>query len=151
VGLSYLGEDIEHGYPGRLALETEENRQAILNARGPQAVREIWTPDMWRGGEMDYCEPAAADELRGLSLSLLNIITGWDSSREAAVNKLLRGILHRAAMRLNAIDWSGVLSVTDDFVVMAIDNSEGPNPKDLKASVPPERFQLLKDRKIALK
>jgi hypothetical protein len=59
-----------------------------------------------------------------------------------------REMLRQVAAKLNALDWSKVCKVTDDFVVAPADGSMhfGDDYEDLVASVPEERLELLRSR-----
>jgi hypothetical protein len=57
--------------------------------------------------------------------------------------------LRLAALQLNKYDWSSSIEVTDDFVVIAIDNTgEGvfDARTDITESVPQEKLKLLESR-----
>jgi hypothetical protein len=56
-------------------------------------------------------------------------------------------MFQRVCVRLNALDWAGILNTTDDFIVIPFDSHCELDPNvDLKASVPRAKLQLLTDR-----
>lgn len=57
-----------------------------------------------------------------------------------------RAALHDAARELNALDWSGVLPHSDDFVVLAADYIGYWLEEDMAASIPEGRLAVLKSR-----
>ncbi|AMV20806.1 hypothetical protein [Planctomyces sp. SH-PL14] len=64
--------------------------------------------------------------------------------------QLFREMVQRVSAALNRLDWSALAPVTDDFVVFPADGSHtfGDDLEDLRASVPADRLQLLKSRKL---
>jgi hypothetical protein len=59
----------------------------------------------------------------------------------------VRIMFQRVCARLNALDWKGIISTTDDFVVFPFDtHGELDSATDLKACVPVEKLRILMDR-----
>ena len=59
----------------------------------------------------------------------------------ASAKKVLKSV----SKSLNEIDWSKIIDVTPDFVVAAVDNTGEVDPAaDIKAVIPPAKFQALK-------
>ncbi len=55
-----------------------------------------------------------------------------------------RDMLVSLAQELNALAWSEILPVTDDFVVYAVDIDNTKVAEDLEASIPPEKLAVLR-------
>jgi hypothetical protein len=77
-----------------------------------------------------------AQELTLLDSEDLGAKCGSEISREVAC---------AVARELNDVDWTGILSVTDDFVVYAVDFEVCDFERNLAACLPPERFTSLRD------
>jgi hypothetical protein len=66
---------------------------------------------------------------------------------DAELLRPFRSMMHRAALRLNDIDWDKKLPTTDDFVVVAVDRIGYWLLEDMAASIsPPKRTVLQKHR-----
>jgi hypothetical protein len=92
-------------------------------------VAGVWFPsEMEDQAEVDLSAVADTTRLLAQELAL--------SGREA----LGRDLLCTAAAELNRADWSGVLPVTGDFVVFAVDLELTDVDRNLAACVPPERL-----------
>lgn len=62
---------------------------------------------------------------------------------------LNREFMRAVARRLNAVDFSQSIPVTADFIVYPLDYADGADVlSDIEASVPPERLELLRARKL---
>jgi hypothetical protein len=64
----------------------------------------------------------------------------------------LRELLRRVSRSLNALDWSSIAPTTDDFVVFPADGSAfyaGEYESDMEASIPCEKLELLRQRRLA--
>ncbi|MBE1485755.1 hypothetical protein [Plantactinospora soyae] len=75
--------------------------------------------------------------------------TDTDADAETSgVNEVGRRMLCAAATELNAHEWAGILSVTDDFVVYAVDWELADLDRNLPECVPPARLALLRERAL---
>ena len=57
-----------------------------------------------------------------------------------------RALLAAIARDLNAVDWTGKLNISDDFVVFSLDYEMDSIQERLRASVPQEKLDLLRTR-----
>jgi hypothetical protein len=127
--LSY-GESL---FPPTVILGREAERRAIVAARGASAKEYLYTPS----------EPALQidDPLGARDYALLDEGVARQNAWEIG-----RRTLRLAARDLALSDWSGVLDVTDDFVVLALDYEGDERSEALVASAPPEKVALLRAR-----
>lgn len=141
VLICYCGEDIASGWPGYLAVANEETRDQHLHGHPD----DIWmVEEWWQCSWLDPHEPAARLDMEEKALRVLQLVDSPDVWLSGDRVLLMRQILHRAALRLNRVDWSTLLPVTDDFVVAVIDNTgDYEQDEDLAASVPPEKIAVL--------
>lgn len=71
----------------------------------------------------------------------------WSDQDELQVLIPFRKMIYRVCLSLNELDWSTILPVTEDFVVVASDWSTGCDiERDAKASVPPAKQKKLKSQ-----
>jgi hypothetical protein len=70
-----------------------------------------------------------------------------DEKGDAVLLLPFRTMMHRVARRLNAIDWSGIVKPTDDYVVVATERIGYWLVEDMAASIPAEKLALLKKRR----
>ena len=77
------------------------------------------------------------------------ITADWGGKEENEVLLPFRLMMCRVALRLNSLNWDGILQTADDFVVTATDYTGYWTRKDMEASIPSERMTLLKRRKLA--
>lgn len=94
----------------------------------------MWNPaefSGYRGGTVD-CDLAAIDP--ALARALAAIPQETDDPDDAA--ERARTTLNRAARRLQQLDWHAIASVTDDFVVFAVDAELTHLDENLRRSVP---------------
>jgi hypothetical protein len=67
----------------------------------------------------------------------------WSKEDYASAKKALRNV----AKALNEVGWPKIIEVTPDFLVAAVaDTGEVEFAKDIKASVPAQKFRSLKQR-----
>jgi hypothetical protein len=60
--------------------------------------------------------------------------------------ELGRRALRRAARELSALDWSGILDVTDDFIVLDRDYEADDRAESIAACAPPEKLAAIRGR-----
>ncbi|MBS1159588.1 MAG: hypothetical protein H6R15_2007 [Proteobacteria bacterium] len=136
--LCYTQEDFEAAWPPFLVW----GRQSWREQTSEQVGYFLWAPDEIRGSGTEHelwldCD----EEIAGLCLRHKMLMS--DKGSYTSGKKLLVEV----AKQLNELDWPTITPVTDDFVVVVVDNSCEVDPhQDMKACLPPERFALLKGR-----
>ena len=120
-------------FPLTLIVGEEADRRAILAARGPAARSYLYTPT----------EPAVelADTVGARDRALLD-----EGIARTNAWELGRRTLQQAARELGGRDWSGILDVTDDFVVLALDYEGDELAESLAACVTQDRLSVLRAR-----
>lgn len=135
VLLAYDGETYEM-LPPLLAVGIEAQRRAW----GKQAREYLWNPAefprYYEDGSLNL-----ADEALDRDCLLLNLLMSQRGSSAAGVK-----LLNDVARQLNQRSWDGILNVTDDFVVCAVDFEGADLKKNLRAAVPEIKLELLKQR-----
>jgi hypothetical protein len=117
---------------------------------GTQARREAWERNgdgEGYGAMVFYGDPfmdrAHAIELWELPEDFERFIR--EKRREQEWDAI-RDLIARVCLDLNALDWSGVLNTTDDFIIFAWDHEALPEIEDeIRACVPPDKLRLLED------
>jgi hypothetical protein len=150
IFLSYCGEDITAGYPGHVVIGFDDFRQQCLAA--PSDDHHFW--EYWisesahdaneKAGRLqpEKTDRTAVEEKTLILLQLASEKPEFDYQQ-------LTQLLCRVAMRLNAYDWTGIIDPTDDFIVFAEDpTGDDDFNENLKASAPPQRLSLLRDKGI---
>jgi hypothetical protein len=125
----------------------DDARKWMLEHHSADASHNLWQPqrEMKRG--TDFVEvPLADSSLRDRIESCYDAMDS-DANDEIALLPF-RKTMWRLANRLNAIDWKGVLAITDDFVVVATDWSGFWVEEDAKKSIPEPKKRLLESRRL---
>ncbi|MBC7854701.1 MAG: hypothetical protein IAF94_14810 [Pirellulaceae bacterium] len=119
-----------------LELPADSLRQQIQKEKGNKAPYFLWSHF-----ELPHCPEVFTATIH--DPTLLAIVR---LNPDLANRKLAQIV----ALRLNALDWSQVTSVTDDFVVIAADETQefGDTFGDIKASIGEERLANLRARKL---
>jgi len=115
LGLHY---QLEWPLPPRVALGLERDRQAwVSDIDDAETLRRmVWNPaefSTYRNGTVSW-------ELADIDPELARAIRAIPESADAAAEHA-EVTLNRAARRLQRLDWHSIASVTDDFVVFAVD------------------------------
>src|SRR5262249_30088289 len=131
------------GFAPPLFLPTEGLRQRLL-VEHPKDREYLWAVPEWEndtGAVRLTCNNPTLDEKLHLVFQLT--IVQASPTKYGPVRKMFQ----RVCARLNTLDWMGILETMDDFVVFPFDPHGELDPKvDLKASLPPAKLQLLRDR-----
>jgi hypothetical protein len=142
VALCLDMEGYEHVLPPSLAVALQSEREAFSKRHGPARARDyLWSPTEWRlhdVDELEYREPA----LLALASDANQLI--WQKEQFARARKHVDTI----AKRLNQLDWSAVLPVTDDFVVFSVDVASGDGIEGVRRAVPAKKRALLREREL---
>ncbi len=142
--LIYTGVDSDiTGYPPPLLLPTVKYRDQIESGEPPGDWG--WGYMLWSSCEMSgrtgiydaYCD---APDLRKKLELIFDLTIGTDVGYEP-----VRNMFQRVVRRLNQVDWSTILNVSDDFIVVASDN-HGEFTENLEEYITPEKIRLLKER-----
>ena len=137
----------EEGYGLDLRLLSATRRADLLARHGRDAPFYLWEAGE-EGCDGPATDLAADPRITRLFRRVYRMIC--DAEDEDEVMGLLRGMLQRVSLRLNALDWSGVCPVTDDFVVAPADGSQAfaDTYEDLAGSIPPARLEQLRARRL---
>jgi hypothetical protein len=130
IELAY--ESASHHFPPAIVPGTERYRQHLLDSNDPDTWFHIFAP-LVQGMWLEITEPAT---LEICALLEQEIQAG---QRWATATQILRDV----AAALTGYDWRGILDVTPDFVVYAIDHElEADHLEEvLRASATPEQVQ----------
>ena len=128
-------------FPPCLGLGLESERCRWIAEKGKEAKWFVWNPAEFTHYEKNHTQ-FEDKQLEELSELYNRIIEGKDNY--AAPVKLLNEI----AAALAAMDWSGKLKTTPDFVVYAVDFELGELAKNLKKSVPAPLLAKFKAEKL---
>jgi hypothetical protein len=123
---------LEHFSSPTLMLGLETDRQALIREYGPEARYYLWMPV---APYIEIDDPAHQEE-NALFDQQIALTEQWGRGRA-----MLRGV----AAELMRLRWDGILNVTPDFVVYAMDYECDDLLESMAASVPRERlieFQL---------
>lgn len=125
-------------------------RNDVLASKGRNAPFYIW-------GSGEECGDGNIDLPRKSTNSDKQIAALFEQVYELLVedeeaNMIpFRQMLQLVAKKLNEMDWREFCKVTDDFVIVPADGSQhfgGDDYKDLVESVPAERLELLRSRRV---
>lgn len=132
-------EAYEHVLPPGLAVAYASERQAHLDEHGPEAKDYLYSPPEWESFDADSLEYRTPD-LLALAAAANQLI--WQN------DEFERAIEHvdTLARKLNRLDWSLHLPVTDDCVVFAVDIACGDGAAGIERAVSPEQWALLVNR-----
>ena len=101
----------------------------------------IWNPgdfEKYEPGKIDLVAPGLEEESHQI-LQLIYMKTALHVPQR---------LLNAVAAALNKRSWKGILSVTDDFVVFAVDLEGDDFAKNMKDGVPEAKRKLLKSRRM---
>jgi hypothetical protein len=129
------------GLPPRLAIGLDSERQAHISREGEDAKEIIWEPKKfgrYKPGKIDLVAP----DLDYDSGKLLQMIL----MKEALW--VPRRLLSEIARELAGRNWRGILPVTDDFIVYAVDVDGDDLAKNFKEGVPEAKRKLLRSRRL---
>lgn len=74
------------------------------------------------------------------------------SNEEGFDHELVHNMLRNVVKRLNTLDWTKLIDVTDDFIVCVQDGfGEHDNQQDFDLCVPAAKIQLLRSRGLLWK
>lgn len=133
--LCYTQEDFSAAWPPFLVWGKVSWRSSVAAEPGYY----LWAPDEIRGASSE--NECWLDDEELVNLCQRHKMLMSDQGNYASGKKVLLDV----ARRLNTFDWQAIAPVTDDFVVVAVDNSLCVDAhKDIKASLSPEAFALLK-------
>ena len=147
----YFGTDVmpEERTPS-LMLPKEAWRKRVLAEKGEKVPHYLWCPD-----EIDsFRDMAYFAELADAMIT--QTVCDWYSQMPQRNlpddNDLIpmQAMVRRVAVKLNRLNWPKYAPVTDDFVVVAADGSRSlaSDYEELVASVPSERIELLRSRRL---
>jgi hypothetical protein len=124
--------------PPTLAIGLEAERRRWVKELGRGAKEMVWNYPEYRHTDL---APAWGDAELMAACELFNqqVAVGGNSNRA-------RKVLNDVARELASADWSRAFDVTDDFIVFALDYEYEDFRANLKASVGPERLEILKER-----
>jgi len=124
-----------------------------LSKIGGDALDAIWRPQQcitgpYPGGAYPtgFCKDVSAESNECYSI----LCTDDTPADEGPALMPFRSALHQVARELNAFDWSGILPLTDDFVVLATDYIGYWIQEDMLASIPEKQLQMLISRGLLL-
>ena len=137
-----LGYDSEGNgaMPPMLSVGLETERELWLNKNPKLAKQVIWNPDEFQHRlSKPQCLPA--DKKFEKACEFFNRLLEERGTDAPAVD-----LLNHVAKQLGAAEWSGKLSVTEDFVVVASDFEGGDFSKNIRKSASPKVLKSLKAR-----
>jgi hypothetical protein len=138
VELSYRA--VEHYFPPNIVLGPESHRQQLLDSGNPDARYYIFTPVLQAHPDnILWLEISDPDTLEACQRLGQEIQTGekWTTATR---------ILREVAAALTQYDWTGILDITPDFVVFAIDHEMDDLEAALRASATPEQIREWKKK-----
>ena len=139
--LCYIDFTTDAYTPFAVVLPESHRQECIAN----RSVESIWTICAVPGQQCDIAKKSAVHEKCDRAYRYLQ--EKWSDQDELRVLMPFRKMFYRVCLRLNELDWSAILPVTEDFVVVASDWSEGCDiVRDAKASVPHAKQERLKDQ-----
>lgn len=132
-------EEWRHMLPPTLAIGFEEDR-ARLRASHPECLRDV----LWTAAELptfDVSQLELRDRRLGAASTRANQHL-WMTGKQRKTTLFLRGV----AAELQALDWSLLRRVSDDFVVY-VTTAEGDGYRDVRRDAPPALRKRLIDRR----
>jgi hypothetical protein len=131
--------------PPTIGVGLERERQAWIDTIDDAETLKltVWNPaefSNYRGDTLDW-------DLTEIDPELARAIRAIPENDDGAAERA-RGILNRAARRLQRLDWPAIAPVTDDFVVFAVDYELMDLMENLRQSVPAPVRQALADRAL---
>lgn len=141
----YYGTDAFGDRVPTLMLCSEANRRKVVAAKGDTAPHYLWCADELPDDHSSDIKDGAVTALCRRWYSKI----GEQQPEEVELLRF-RQMIQRVAKRLNQLPWNEYASVTDDFVVFAADGSHTycADYDEMLASVPDERVELLRSRKL---
>jgi hypothetical protein len=135
-----------------LMLVKESTRKSFIRKHGKKAPYYIWCADEATNDEstntvQSFNVQIDNEELVKQYGLWYEHLCDLDDDEEL---QPFREMSQRVAAKLNTLDWSAIVPVTDDFVVFPADGSHTfcDDLGDLNASVPEERLNLLRSRNL---
>jgi hypothetical protein len=122
----------------------------LLLTFGTQARREAWERegDGEGYGAMVFFGDPFSD--RAHSIEMWELPEAYErflrEKRREQAWDAVRNLIAQVCLDLNAMDWSGVLNTTGDFITFAWDHEALPDIEDeIRACVPPDKLRLLEE------
>lgn len=138
--LQYVDYSSEPEPPTVILGTTDERAEKLSGEYGDEM---IWMPEFGMA-DLSFDEPSVIQACLDCYRLMRNAAS--DSDEDDVVLLPFREMLYRVAKTLNELDWSSRLSVTDDFVVTAVDGTGYSYAADLEACTTTERLSLLQRR-----
>ena len=134
-------------YRPNLVVAPERLRRELFDTE-LHAADIVWNPSLLDVHELAPGGCPNAPGLQELCHEIYRILIRdrQDRCNEHELLSPVRSTMHRVAASLNQFQWSEVLEITDDFIVVAIDDLGLDPQADIKACVVPERIALLDSR-----
>ncbi len=140
VALAYDGEG-DDALPPIIGIGTESERQHWLAEHGKRAKEFMWNPAEFQHYEKSHTQ--LDDDVLEEACDYLNSKWAEGGSAVPAANLLVE-----TAAALSQKEWPPSVQRTPDFVVFAVSFEGGGLSKSLKASLGPEKFALLKAKRL---
>ncbi len=143
----YNGTDMDETAVPSLMLVKESARKTFLKKRPKEALYYVWGADEQQDEEYSITIELSNDKLLDHYGVWYEHLCELEDDEEL---QPFREMTQRVALQLNALDWTTILPVTDDFIVFPADGSHTfcDDLGDMAASVPKPRLKLLQSRKL---
>jgi hypothetical protein len=128
--------------PPTVGLGVERDRQAWIETIDDAETLRL---TVWNPAEFSNYRESANWDLTDIDPELARAICAIPENDEGAAERA-QATLNRAARRLHHLDWRSIASVTDDFVVFAVDYELVDLVKNLRRSVPAPLRKVLSRR-----
>jgi hypothetical protein len=148
VGLVYS--DDYYLLPPELAVGLDRQRQEWLKEERDGVERILWSVEDYElfdsGSEVGrYAEKRNQLRLRHKVLGKLGIDIAHHLRATGSVAPA-RQLLVALAKKLNKLEWSEIMPVTDDFIVLPLSTEGGYDPAEIKECVPAARRRVLEKK-----
>jgi hypothetical protein len=135
-----------------LRLGTTAEREEVIAKRERNAPFYLWSSgEVFGKQQVDIPADPPLNDFDQQITALFEQVYALLSESEDTYMPPFRRALQKVARQLNDFDWSLTCPVTDDFVVVPADGSQffaGDDYADLTESVPAERLELLRSRRL---